>query len=87
MLISLAAMLLAPGGEPPDSFANPRHEGRSLVIGEDPGAASQGPAPYLNPNWPRDLVGSLVECSQALCLKRFEVKSPSAIDVVKSVSF
>ena len=67
------------------------------MTAEDLGAASQivldlctvaeGPAPYLRPKWPRGLVGSLAECSRALHLKLFEVKFPSAIDVVESVSF
>ena len=70
---------------------------RALMIGEAPGAASQivldlcavgeGPAPYLNPKWRKNLVRSLVECSRALRLKLFKVEVPSAIDDVKLVSF
>ena len=96
-LIPLVAMLVPPGGDPPLSFAGPRHEGRSLVIGEAPGAASQivldlctvaeGPAPYLPRSKPQGLVDSLAECSRALYFKVFEVEFWSAIDVVKSVFF
>ena len=90
-------MLLTHRGNPPPSFADPRHESRSLVIGEAPGAASQiildlftvaeGPAPYLLWKRPQGLVVSLAKCSRALRLKLLEVKFLSAIDVVESVSF
>ena len=85
-------MLLAPGAVLSPSLGNPQHRGRSLVISEDPGAASQivldlctvaeGPAPWLHSKGPQRLVGRLAECSRAFRLKFFEVEFPSAIDVV-----
>ena len=90
-------MLLAPGAVLSPSLGNPQHRGLSLVISEDPGAASQivldlctvaeGSPPWLHSNGPRRLVGSLAKCSRALRLKWLEGEFPNAIDVVRAVSF
>ena len=40
-LLPSVSMLVTPGGDPPLSFVSLQHKGRSLVIGEAPGFASQ----------------------------------------------
>ena len=90
-------MLLPPGAVPHLSLGGPQHRGRSLVISEDPGVASQivlelctimhGPAPRLHSTKMRRIVHRLAEKSQDIRRKLFEVEFPSAIVVVDAAPF